>query len=128
MDLLFRLAEEGAFALVARILMIRSGGDGAQGNLTQPAWRDWRQKNLDNVIGILRRSLDRHRQDRFGKALRLRLVQLLSYRAKLHVAAGESRAARRLCRDALAQGVWSREAAICAAGFALPALLKRARA
>ncbi|MCB6179842.1 glycosyltransferase family 2 protein [Rhodobacter sp. Har01] len=127
MDLLFRLAEEGGFALLSPILMIRDGGEGADGNLTQPSSLRWRQQNLDNIIAILRRSLERHRHDPFGTAVRRRLVQLLSYRAKLHANAGDTRTARHLCREALAQRVWTREAAICAAGWVFPALLKRSR-
>lgn len=124
MDLLFRLAEEGAFALLSPILMIRRGAEDDQGNLTQPASLRWRQQNLDHHIDILRRSLGRHRTDRYGKALRLRLVKLLSYRAKLFAKAGDLQAARHLCGQALAQGVWSKDAAISAVGWVFPALLK----
>lgn len=127
MDLLFRLAEEGSFVVMSPIMMIRSGTDNAEGHLTQTASLVWREQNLDFHIYILRRSLSLHRDDRYTKALRLRLVQILSYRARLHAKLGEFVAARQCAREALSARGWSKDMVICAVGWVMPAVLKRTK-
>jgi len=124
MDLLFRLADEGSFAVLSAVLMLRAA-DGTDGNLTKPASIDWRQENLDNTIGILRRCQDRNtqRSPQCMRALRRRLTQLQSYRAKLHAKSGEYAAARRLCLEGLKNAAPTKDALICAIGAVSPRVL-----
>jgi glycosyltransferase involved in cell wall biosynthesis len=125
MDLLYRLADEGAFAVFSPVLYMR-GTDELNGNLTKPHSLDWRCENLENVIGILsrRKAANSRRSASSRAALRRRLTQLLSYRAKLHARASEYSETRRLCRAGLSNRVLSKDSLVCLLGFVNPRVLK----
>jgi len=128
MELIFRLADEGRFAILSDILLLR-GASGSGDNLTKPASDAWRAENLDNIIGILetRRRLPRTRSPECRHALARRLTQLRSYRAQLFARTGALAEARRVSRQGLVPPVLSKEALVCAAGAVMPRLLRRGR-
>jgi glycosyltransferase involved in cell wall biosynthesis len=125
MDLLYRLADEGAFAVFSCVLYVR-GTDDLNGNLTNPGSLGWRCENLENVIGILsrRKAANTRRSASSRFALRRRLTQLLSYRAKLHARASEYSETRGLCRAGLSNMVLSKDSLVCLLGFVNPRVLK----
>lgn len=128
MDLIFRLADLGAFALASQVLMVR-GAEGGASNLTRYTSFEWRQENLDNTIGILKRCIERpvRRTPESRYALRVRLTQLLSYRAKMHARSGEYVAARRLCSEGASLSPMTKDALYCRIGAQFPHILRLLR-
>lgn len=128
MDLIFRIACEGMFRLTSDVLMTR-GVDDRSGNLTDPESVRWQAENLENTIGILLNTLASQKPlSRAAKrALEARMVQLISYRAKLAAQQGDFGLARSYCQKALPHLGGSKPALICLAGLLFPRLLARQR-
>lgn len=124
MDLIFRMANEGSFALLSDVLLIR-GKDADEEKLTRPSSTSWYAENLDNIISVLDRveADKRPRSRKARRAVQRRLLQLRSNRAKLFARTGDFSRARRISWQALAAPVWSKDVLICAIGAVLPRVL-----
>ncbi len=125
-ELIFRVADEGAIKLTSDVLMTR-GRDKDTHNLTDPKSLSWQAENLDNTIRILDNALSRpiKRSEATKRAAEARLVQLISYRAKLSARQGDLASARARCRAALPFLKPSRPSLVCLAGIVMPSLLAR---
>ncbi|MEM7546728.1 MAG: glycosyltransferase family A protein [Pseudomonadota bacterium] len=126
MDLIFRVADEGAFKLISDILMTR-GKDEHTGNLTDIKSVNWQIENFENTIGILKNTLTRGIKRSAGarKAAKARLVQLISYRAMLAARQGDLAGTRAVCRQALPHLGLTRPSLICLVGIMVPQVLAR---
>ena len=128
MDLIFRMADEGKFAILSDILLIR-GGNENENNLTRPESSEWFAENLDNIIRILERvqADPRPRSRDCLRALARRILQLRTNRARLYARTGDLANARRQSWGGLQGPVLARDTLVCAAGAIWPRLLRLRR-
>lgn len=128
MDLVFRMADEGRFAILSDVLLIR-GKDDVDDNLTNPESSQWYAENLDNIIPILERveANPRPRSRDCRRALARRLLQLRTNRARLYARTGDLPNARRQSWLGLRGPVLTRDILVCAGGAIWPRLLRLRR-